>query len=124
MAQQSRLEKEGIQKRSSLELMNDYMKGDQSTEYSANHKDAQSDGDAKGKGVGSTPNPYLVPNANASKTSYTPTVRTDAGGSSVDINKRNELLNINIYSKDTEYGPNSVDTSQNIANGQYFFKVK
>ena len=91
------------------------MRGDQTTEYSANHKDAISDGDAKGKGVGVAPGrnkgiPYSL--------------RSDAGGSSVDEAKRAELMNMNTYSKDDEYGPESVDTSKNIADGQYFFKVK
>ena len=120
MAEQSRLEQEAFIKRPELEMMKDYQKDNQ---YSANHKDAQSDGDVMGKGVGTTPNPYLVPNRNASKTSYTPNMRTDAGGGSLDISKRNELLNINIYNEDKQYGPESVDTSKNIADGQYFFKV-
>ena len=124
MAKQSRLEQEGFIKRPELEMMNDYQKGDQTTEYNSGHKDAISDGDIKGKGVGVTPNPYLVPNRNASKTSYTPTMRTDAGGGALDINKREELLNVNLYNEDSEYGPESVDTSKNIEAGQYFFTIK
>ena len=117
MAKQSRLEKEGFIKRPELELMNTYQ--DDVNEYSSEHKNAKSDGDVKGKGVGVASNPYLLPDENGSKTSYKPTLRTDDGGGAVDIAQRELLENINIYDPTNEYGTNSVDTSKNIADGQY-----
>lgn len=122
MARQSRLEKEGFEVRPELEGMNDYQR--ENNEYSENHKDAKSDGDVMGKGVGVAAQPYLLPNENASKTGYKPTLRTDDGGGSVDISMRQTLENINIYNETNSYGENSVDTSKNIADGQYFFVVR
>lgn len=122
MAKQSRLEKEGLQQRPQLEMMNDYQGS--INEYSEQHRDAQSDGDVMGKGVGAAAQPFLLPDENASKTSYKPTLRTDAGGGSIDIAQRNLLASTNIYSDMNAYGENSVDTSANVAKGQYVFKVK
>lgn len=117
MAKQSRLEKEALDIRPELELMNSYQKN--INEYSEDHKNAKSDGDVKGKGVGAAAEPYLLPNENASKTAYKPTLRTDSGGGALDIAQRDHLININIYSETNAYGENSVDTSKNIADGQY-----
>ena len=117
MAQQSRLEKEAFIKRPELEMMNTYQ--DDINEYSSEHKNAISDGDVKGKGVGVAAHPYLLPNPEESKTNYKPTLRTDDGGGALDIATRQTLENINIYSKENQYGPESVDTSKNVADGQY-----
>ena len=117
MGKQSRLEKEGFVKRPELEMMNIYQ--DDVNEYSSEHKNAKSDGDVKGKGVGTSTHPYLLPNENDSKTSYKPTLITSEGGGAIDIAKRDELQNINIYNELNQYGPNSVDTSKNVADGQY-----
>ena len=120
MAKQSRLEEEAFIKRPELEMMNTYQ--DSINEYSSGHKNAISDGDVKGKGVGAAANPYLLPNPAEPKTSYKPTLRTDDGGGALDIITREALESINIYSKKAEYGPNSVDTSKNVADGQYVVK--
>lgn len=117
MAKQSRLEKEGFIKRPELEMMNTYQ--DDVNEYSSEHKNAKSDGDVKGKGVGTATHPYLLPNELESKTSYKPTIITNDGGGALDIAQRELLENINIYSKENQYGPQSVDTSKNVADGQY-----
>jgi hypothetical protein len=117
MAQQSRLEKEAFIKRPELEMMNTYQ--DDINEYSSEHKNAISDGDVKGKGVGGSAHPYLLPNPDEPKTSYKPTLRTDDGGGALDIAQRETLENINIYSRENQYGPNFVDTSKNVADGQY-----
>lgn len=118
MAKQSRLEKEAFIKRPELEMMNTYQ--DDINEYSSEHKNAISDGDVKGKGVGSASYVYLTPDGTLPKTGHSrQTLRTDAGGGSVDIAQREYLQNINIYDKENQYGPNSVDTSKNVADGQY-----
>ena len=44
---------------------------------------------------------------------------TNDGGGALDIAQRETLQNINIYSELNQYGPNSVDTSKNVADGQY-----
>lgn len=119
MANQSRLEEEGLKLRHDAIVKNDYQRGDQNSEYSEIHKDAKSDGDVKGKGVGTAANPFLVPNRNGSKTSYKNTLITDDGGSIVDKTQRNYLESINLYNETREYGPQSVDTSANVADGQY-----
>lgn len=117
---QTRLEREAIESREELLVKNDYQRGD--NEYSENHPDAKSDGDPLGKGVGTAATPYLLPNEKASKTSYTPTIRTDDGGGGLDVAQRNLLKGINIYSALNAYGPDSVDTSKNVADGQYVVK--
>lgn len=116
MAKQSRLEKEAFIKRPELEMMNTYQ---ETNEYSSEHKNAISDGDVKGKGVGGAAHPYLLPNENESKHTYKPTIVTNDGGGALDIAQRETLQNINIYSELNQYGPNSVDTSKNVADGQY-----
>ena len=118
MAKQSRLEKEAIDLRKETLLKNDYGK---ENEYSTEHPDAQSGEKGKGVGVGE---PYLLPDPLASKTSYKSTLITDKGGNTADINKRQEAQMINIYGPNNQYGPDSVDTSVNIEDGQYYFTVK
>lgn len=119
---QTRLEREAINTREDLLVKNDYQRGD--NEYSENHKDAKSDGDPLGKGVGTAATPYLLPNEKASKTSYTPTIRTDDGGGGLDVAQRNYLKEINTYSQLNAYGVDSVDTSKNVAEGQYVVTIK
>ena len=117
MAEQSRLEQEGINYRQTRVLNKDRYQRDLN-EYGAGHPDAMSDGDVRGKDVEDSVYTYLVPNKNESKTSYKETVRTDAGGNSVDINKRKGDSLINMYSDNAQYGIDSIDMSQNIAEGQ------
>lgn len=117
MAKQSRLEKEAISFRNDTLILNDYMKDN--NEYSENHDDAKWTGDEKGKGVGVSATPYLIPDERGSKTSFTPTLMTSDGGNLTDHNTRKALEIINLYGKDNQYGENSVDTSANVAQGQY-----
>lgn len=119
MGKQTRLEQEGIQKREELLLMNDYQATD--NEYNENHKDAKSDGDLRGKGTGAAPFAYLLPDRNAPKTIGKITVNTNSGGSGLDVQQRETLLNINLYGPMNSYGPDSVDTSSNVEKGQYTF---
>ena len=118
MGKQSRLEQEAIEKREDLLLMNDYQSND---EYNEDHKNAKSDGDIKGKGTGVAPFAYLLPDRNAPKTIGKTTVNTSSGGSGLDIQQRETLLNINLYSPINSYGPDSVDTSIIVGKGQYTF---
>jgi hypothetical protein len=53
---------------------------------------------------------------------------TTAGGGAYDIHGRNgvggrnRLMTYNIYNNDNAYGPDSVDSSMNIEDGQYVMK--
>lgn len=108
MGKQSRLEKEAIEKREELEVK---------TKYNKDHEYSEDNGE---KSSGTAADPYLIPNSNSSKTIYKPTVRTNDGGNDVDKDKRKDLQIINIYNKDNEYGPDSIDTSAN--DGQYIIR--
>ena len=132
---QSRLEEEAIIKRKELLLHLNY---DKENEYSDNHPDALATGDPQGKGVGSANSSYsyLLPDRKGSKTSYRNTITTNVeAGGQYDIegvkglngafqgnSGRNFLMTINLYSNVEEYGPDSVDTTQNVLDGQYQVK--
>lgn len=127
---QSNLEKKGIEQRQIELIRSDYNKLDA---YSESHEDALSnpadETKALGKGTGSSGHEAYVPDASKSPYSYNySSLDTSAGGGAYDIHGRDEkggrnrLLKINIYNKDNAYGPNSVDTSANINEGQYVIK--
>ena len=143
MAKQSRLEIEGISKRDELQLKNKYFEDVESNaknEYSYTHEDAKATGDPLGKGTGmsmgftvpgestlrSIDRSNFVTTEDASPTGFGP-------GGSYDINGygalegrsgRRYLQTINLYKpgNETEYGPTSVDTSRNVADGQIVVK--
>jgi hypothetical protein len=126
-SKQSVLEKEGMIERHKEIIRSDYNKNDF---YSENHEDALSNpADPTkylGKGTNSGGHQHYTPDFSKPKTliNYS-NLDTSNGGGAYDIygkdgkGGRNRLLAINNYSKDNSYGPNSVDTSANIADGQY-----
>lgn len=127
---QSNLEKKGIEQRQIELIRSDYNKIDA---YSESHEDALSnpadETKALGKGTGNGGHQAYVPDASQPSTLYNySSLDTSAGGGAYDIHGRNNqggrnrLLKINIYNKDNAYGPNSVDTSANINEGQYVIK--
>lgn len=128
---QSNLEKKGFEQRQVELVRSDYNKNDG---YSATHEDALSnpadETKALGKGTGNGGHLHSVPNYDLPSTlmNYS-NLDTTAGGGAYDIHGRNgeggrnRLLKINIYNKDNAYGHNSVDTSENIADGQYVMKA-
>jgi hypothetical protein len=128
---QSNLEKRGIEERQKEIVRSDYNKIDA---YSDSHVDALSNPEDKnkplGKGTGDGGHSAYVPNSAKSSTAYNyNSLNTAEGGGSYDIHGRNEqsgrnrLMAINIYSKDNAYGPNSIDTSENLDEGQYVVKM-
>ena len=128
---QSTLEKKAIEERQRELVRSDYNKLDV---YSDSHIDAISDPNAKnkplGKGTADGGHMAYVPDASKSSTSYNySSLNTMNGGGSYDIHGRNEesgrnrLMAINIYSKDNAYGPNSIDMSENLDEGQYVIKM-
>ena len=128
MAKQTCLEKVGIEKRHDTIIKNDYNIEDQ---YSQLHKDALSDGDPLGKGSGHGGHTHYVPDCNkpSSMMDYSnfDTGSSNIGGS-YDINGRNGvggrnfLKTISIYNEENQYGPNLIDTTANVQDGQIIIK--
>jgi len=129
-SKQSNLERKGKIEREQELIRSDYNHNDA---YSASHEDAISNpNDEKkiyGKGTNSGGHLHSVPDYNKPSTliNYS-NFDTTSGGGAYDIHGRNgeggrnRLVKINLYNKDNAYGPNSVDTSANIADGQYVMK--
>ena len=125
MAKQSRLESEAIDKRHELEVISDYQKD--TNEYSEQHQDALSNGDPQGKGTGVSMG-YSVPGQTTNKGINYANIATNSGGGLYDIEGRNGiggrryLETINMYNAENSYGVDSVDTSKNVAEGQFIVK--
>ena len=125
MAKQSRLESEAIDKRHELEVISDYQKN--TNEYNEQHKDALSNGDPQGKGTGVSMG-YSVPGQTTNKGINYTNIATNSGGGLYDIEGRNGiggrryLETINMYNAENSYGVDSVDTSKNVAEGQFIVK--
>ena len=130
-SKQSALESKGMEERHREIIRSDYSKNDM---YSDSHIDAISDPNdetkALGKGTNSGGHQHYAPDFSKPSTliNYS-NLDTSNGGGSYDIHGRNEqsgrnrLLGYNIYSKDNAYGPNSVDTNENLKDGQYSIKA-
>ena len=128
MSKQSNLEKKGIEKRQETIVRNDYNKDDI---YSSTHKDALSDGDPLGKGSGNGGHTHTIPNYDLPQGminySNIDTHSKNIGGS-YDIDGRNGvggrtfLKNISLYNEDNQYGPNLIDTTANVQDGQIIIK--
>ena len=133
MAKQSNLEKIGLERRNEHELIRNDIK--KTNPYDSNHDTAVwHEGDETkplGKGSGHGGHQHSVPQTynELTKNQIKPQIDTEHGGGAYDIygrdgeGGRNRLLKINIYNKDNAYGPNSVDTSANIDEGQYVMKA-
>ena len=140
MAEQSRLENIGITKRDELVIKNDYANNKVGEEYSESHKDAKSDGDPKGKGNGvsmgfavANPDDFSVSSTGVrtQRMNYNTIITHESesqtiGGSydregrgGMKYSGRNSLLMMNKFNPENEYGPDSVDTSANLLDGQY-----
>lgn len=127
---QSALESKAIEERKQEIIRSDYNEADA---YSSAHKDALSNPEDKnkylGKGTNSGGHQHYIPDLSKPSTliNYS-NLDTSNGGGAYDIHGRNEqggrerLVKINMYNKDNAYGPNSVDTSANIEEGQYVMK--
>jgi hypothetical protein len=122
---QTCLEKRGMEERHQEITRSDYNIEDQ---YSATHKDAISDGDPQGKGTGHGGHTHFLPDCTKPTTTINySNFDTENGGGSYDIEGRNGIsgrkraLAISLYNKEIQYGPTLVDTSANVADGQYYF---
>lgn len=126
MGKQSRLEFEALNKRHDLQVISDYQK--EVNEYSESHKDAMSDGDPLGKGTGVSMG-FSVPGQTTNKGINYSNIDTTKGGGQYDIDGRDGVgggrkysASMNLYNNENSYGPESVDTSANVAEGQYIVK--
>ena len=125
MAEQSRIESEALDKRHELEVISTYQKN--TNEYNEQHKDALSTGDPQGKGTGVSMG-YSVPGQTTNKGINYSNIATNSGGGLYDIEGRNGiggrmyLETINMYNAEKSYGIDSVDTSKNVAEGQFIVK--
>jgi hypothetical protein len=132
MAERKRsyLEIKGAEERHNELVRSDYNTSDA---YSESHEDALSDPNNKdkplGKGTNNGGHQHYTPDYTKPQTLFNyGNFDTTNGGGSYDIHGRNgisgrnRLVKINIYNQDNSYSMNSVDTSANIAEGQYVFK--
>lgn len=123
---QTCLEKKGIEQRTISLTRSDYNKEDQ---YSAEHKDAISDGDVQGKGTGHGGHGHWLPDCSkpTGMIDYS-NFDTVNGGGLYDIKGRNGIggreynTTISMYSPERPYGMNLIDTSANVELGQYVVK--
>lgn len=136
MGKQAPLEIKGFEKRDDLIVRNDYTKND---EYNATHKDAISDGDPQGKGTGHGGHTHVIPDHNLamnttdhvwySKYNYSQ-LDTENGGGQYDIEGRNGIggrnwiKSISKFTEEEQYGLDYVDTSLNVADGQYVAGIR
>ena len=118
---QTCLEVKGIEARNESLVRNDYTRND---EYSSTHPDALSNGDPLGKGTGHGGHTHSIPDCTRPSSIDYSNFDTTNGGGIYDIEGRNGvggrnfLETISVYNETHEYGPNSVDTSANVADGQ------
>lgn len=118
---QTCLEKKGLEARREARVRNDYGMND---EYSAQHPDALSNGDPLGKGTGHGGHTHSIPDCTKPSAINYSNFDTTGGGGKYDIEGRNGnggrtfLQNISLYNENNQYGPNMIDTSANVADGQ------
>lgn len=101
-------------------VRSDYNKDNQ---YNASHPDALATGDAQGKGTGSSGHGHWLPDCNAEPNVFRyDNFDTDisfGAGNDADNAARNEMLARSLYNQDRIYDANAIDTSANVAEGQY-----
>ena len=122
---QTCLEKRGMEERHQEITRSDYNIEDQ---YGPTHKDAISDGDAQGKGTGHGGHTHFLPDCTkpTNMINYS-NFDSENGGGYYDIEGRNGIsgrkraMATSLYNKEIQYGPTLVDTSANVADGQYYF---
>jgi hypothetical protein len=127
---QTCLEKHGITAREEHLVRSDYSKNN---EYTVTHPDAISNGDPQGKGHPTVKgHGHWLPSCDgtpSNKINYSnfATDPSDQIGGKYDIEGRGDIpgrkvqMARSIYSNVQEYGPKLVNTSKNIADGQYYF---
>ena len=122
---QTCLEKRGMEERHEEITRSDYNIENQ---YGPTHPDAISDGDPQGKGTGHGGHTHFLPDCTKPTTTINySNFDSENGGGYYNIKGRNGIsgreraLAISLYNKEIQYGPTLVDTSANVAEGQYYF---
>ena len=126
---QTCLEKRGYDARHEQIVRSDY---NIENEYSATHKDAISDGDAKGRGAQHGGHSFFLPDCTKPKGmidySNFATSPDMQIGNKYDIDGRGDIpgrktqMARSLYNYENQYGTNSVNTEKNQADGQYIMK--
>lgn len=123
---QTCLEINAIEERQKEIARNDY-NSEEGHFYYAGHRDAKSDGDPQGKGVGSS-HGFSLPDCSKPKNmiDYSNFQMENVGGQ-YDLEGRgphpgyNQQMAKSLYNKNYQYGANLVKTKENVAQGQYQF---
>lgn len=117
---QSCLEKISIEERNEEIVRSDYNSDNM---YSATHTDALATGDAQGKGTGHKGHTHWLPDCNGTigvfNYSNFDTSPDSGAGNSDDNTARTTAFTRSLYKYDNQYSVRSVDTSINVADGQY-----
>lgn len=121
---QTCLEKRGMEERQEEIVRSDYNK---ENEYGPTHPDAISDGDPQGKGTGHGGHTAWLPDCSlpTNMIKYD-NFDTFHGGGQYDIEGRegiggrNRSMARSLYNPEYQYGAELVNTSANVADGQYF----
>lgn len=102
------------------EVRSDYNREDQ---YSASHPDALATGDKQGKGTNSPGHSFWLPNCNGQigiiNYSNFDTDISSGAGNIDDNDARNTAMTRSLYTPENPYSANMIDTSANIAEGQF-----
>ena len=121
---QSCLEKVSIQGRHEQTARSDYQRNNQ---YSANHEDARATGTWQGKGTGHGGHSHWLPNCNGQlgviNYSDFDTALASGAGNCDDNKMRSINLARNMYTPNTPYSAQLVDTSKNVFEGQFVMGV-
>ena len=117
---QSCLEKVSMTERKEEIVRSDY----QSTnKYTATHEDALATGDAQGKGTGHGGHTHWLPNCNGTlgvfDYSNFDTAPASGAGNIDDNTARDTAFTRSVYTYENVYSAKLVDTSANVAEGQY-----
>ena len=131
MSKQTCLEKFGINERQNETLRSDYNINDQ---YGSTHPNAISNGDPKGKGTGGGSHTHWLPSCDGgipsnmiNYSNFSTSPEENIGGL-YDIEGRDDIpgrkvqMARSLYNYENGYGANLVDTSENVAQGQYIMK--
>lgn len=106
--------------RHQMEVRSDYQRTNQ---YSATHPDALATGDAQGKGTGHGGHSHWLPNCNSQMGVFNysnfDTALSSGAGNDADNNARNTAIVRSLYGPTNPYDTTIVDTSLNVAEGQY-----
>lgn len=101
-------------------VRSDYNKDNQ---YNESHPDALATGDAQGKGTGSSGHGFWLPDCNAQPNVFRyDNFDTDisfGAGNDVDNQTRNQSLTRSLYNQENIYASSEIDTSENVAEGQF-----